>query len=121
MGDVTCPAAHPCLAEGKDFAPEEILAPSPEEGSVCALVVLFSHSGLCLDEVDNEVAGDVIGAFVCLVLVGDAYALWHALLNLEVVGFGFADNSTAVADGTGLLDRLSFAVTLVAVYLHLLE
>lgn len=70
---------------GKHFAPEKIFTPSPEEGSVCALVVLFSHSGFGLDEVDNEVAGDVIGAFVGFVLVGDAYALWHALLDLEIV------------------------------------
>ena len=84
-------------------------------------MLLFSHCRLRLSEVYDEVAGNVIGAFIRFVLVGDAYTLGHALLDFESVSFGFTDNSATTADRAWMLDRLSFTVTLVAMHLYLLE
>src|SRR5699024_8410690 len=76
--------------------------------------------GVLLREVDDEVAGDPVGAGVGLVLVDDARVARRAALDLERHGVVLALDARAAARRALVADRLATAPAGVAAHLHLL-
>src|SRR5690242_14359684 len=121
MCNVARPVAHPSLSQREYLAPEQISASAAEEGAISAFMVLFAECRVHLYEVHDQVSSDIIWTLIGFVLICDPYALGHALLDVQLMGFRFADYPAAVTDGTRVFNCLALAMAGVALHLYLLE
>ena len=121
VGKVSCPVAKERLAEREYLPPVEIIVLATEKDAVDAVRIVLLETGILEREFDNQVASDVVGVGVSLVLVGDPGAVGHAALHRQRHRGGLSDGTLTAADRAAVLDGLAATATLIALHLDLLN